>query len=76
MDSYCDYLYVQFSLLGCPLTCYVADIKSLHLPVILKPGFRATPRRLYAVVSIEDCPSIYEVSLLDPEAYMTRPMVL
>lgn len=67
---------VQFGLLWSSLTCYAADIKCLHLPEILKPGFRATPRRLYAVVSIEDCPSIYEVSSLDPEAYMTPPMVL
>ena len=61
----------------CTLTCYVADIKSLHLPEILKPGFRRTPRRLYAVVSIEDRLNIpYVMSSLDPEAYATRPMTL
>jgi hypothetical protein len=59
------------------LTSYVADVKSLHLPEILKPGFRRTPRRLYAVVSIEDSPNIpYVMSSLDPEAYATRPMTL
>ena len=59
------------------MTCYLADVKSLHLPEVLKPGFRGTPRRLYAVVSIEDCPDIpYVMSSLDPEAYVTRPMTL
>ena len=77
-DSHCDYLYVQFSLLWWMLlTCYVADVKILHLPEILKPGFRGTPRRLYAVLSIEDSPDIsYEMSSLDPDAYKTRPMTL
>ena len=62
-----------------PLVMYadlrnVADVKSLHLPDILKPGFRGTLRRLYAVVSIGD--SRYEMSSLDSEAYATRPMTL
>lgn len=73
-NSHCNYLYVQFSLLWCTLTCNVADVKSLHLPDILKPGFRGTLRRLYAVVSIGD--SRYEMSSLDSEAYATRPMTL
>jgi hypothetical protein len=56
---------------------YIADVKSLHLPEILKPGlgFRGTPRRLYAVLSIEDSPN-YVMSLLDSKAYMNRPMTL
>ena len=79
-NSHCDYLYVQFSLLWCTLTYSAADVKSLHLPEITKSGFlgfRRTPRRLYAVLSIEDCPNIpYVMSSLDPEVYMTRPMTL
>ena len=76
-DSHCDYLYVQLGLLWSTLTCFVTDVRSLHLPEILKPGFRATPRRLYAVLSIEDSPdNRYEMSSLDPEAYVSRPMTL
>jgi hypothetical protein len=58
------------------LTSTVADLKSLHLPKIPipKPGIRRTLRRLYAVCSIEDVS--YEMSSLDPEAYMTRPLSL
>ena len=47
-DSHCDYLYVQSSncsLSWCTLTvtCYVADVESLHLPEISKLGFPGTP---------------------------------
>ena len=56
------------------LTSSVADIKSLQLPEIPKPGIRRRPRRLYATLSIEDVS--YEMSSLDPEAYVTRPMTL
>ena len=55
-------------------TSSVADLKGLHLPEIPKPGFRRTTRRLYAILSIEDVS--YEMSSLDPEAYVTRPMTL
>lgn len=52
---------------------HVADVKSEHLPE-LKHGIFKARYRLYADLSIEDCPN-YEISFLGSE-YVTRPMTL
>ena len=52
---------------------YVADVKSKHLPE-LKHGIFKARYRLYADLSVEDCPN-YEISFLNSE-YVTLPMIL
>ncbi|KAJ6542377.1 WD40 repeat-like protein [Mycena vulgaris] len=49
-------------------------VKNQDLPSIEKTTkFRTIPRRLYAILSIDGCPS-YEMPSLAPEAYVGRPM--
>jgi hypothetical protein len=57
---------------------FVADVKSLHLPSISKKKMLNTVQRsLYAMVSVKDCASgPYEISSLDGETYVPRPMTL
>ncbi|KAJ7871989.1 hypothetical protein B0H14DRAFT_3439202 [Mycena olivaceomarginata] len=52
------------------------DVKSLHLPSISKKKMLNTVQRsLYAMVSVKDCASgPYEISSLDGETYVPRPM--
>ncbi|KAJ6456305.1 hypothetical protein DFH09DRAFT_1505558 [Mycena vulgaris] len=49
-------------------------LRSQDLPSIEKTTkLRTIPRRLYAILSVDDCPS-YEMPSLAPEAYVGRPM--
>ncbi|KAJ7862119.1 WD40-repeat-containing domain protein [Mycena olivaceomarginata] len=54
----------------------ITYVKSQHLPSMTKKTMlRTISRRLYAILSVEDCSGVlYEISSLDPEAYMARSM--
>ncbi|KAJ7439533.1 hypothetical protein B0H11DRAFT_1883930 [Mycena galericulata] len=66
----------MLSLEGRMVADFVADVKSLHLPSISKKKMLNTVQRsLYAMVSVKDCASgPYEISSLDGETYVPRPM--
>ncbi|KAJ7789990.1 hypothetical protein B0H13DRAFT_2521561 [Mycena leptocephala] len=53
-------------------------VKNQDLPSMKKTGMLGTiPRRLYAVLSVEDCPGVlYEMPSLDPEAFCKPSSVL